>query len=64
MDRYKNYTLRNVKEERNILLTIKKGKLSGSTISCVGTTLLEEIIKGKTEVARRRRTRKKLLHDL
>ena len=57
-----------VKEEINVLLTIEKGRLSGSAMSCVGTacynTLWEEITKGRIEVTRRRRTSKKPLHDL
>ena len=36
-DRFKNDTLPEVKEERNILLKIKVGKISGTAISRVGT---------------------------
>ena len=56
--------LHRVKEERNILHTMKKGRLIGLVTSCVGS-LLKHIIEGKIEggieVTRRRETRRKLL---
>jgi hypothetical protein len=54
-----------VKQERNILHTVKRGK--GSWIGHIlrGNCLLKRIIEGqKEETVRRRRRRKQLLDDL
>jgi len=37
--------LHRVKEERNIVHTIKRGRLSGLVISCVGTALWNMLLK-------------------
>jgi len=44
-DRVRDEVLHRVKDERNILHTVKRGRLSGLVISCVGTVFWNTLLK-------------------
>ena len=60
----KEEVLRRDEKGRNILHTVKKGRLTGLDTFCVGNCLVKYVIEGKLEKEERGRRRKQLLDDL